>query len=89
MSPSPAPELVLKADSKGAIAPGCDDADIQQTTTREFSITEAAIYRVYRRRWVGLATLMLMNIMISWGYAMSSDYSSLGCFVSATFSMSS
>ncbi|KAF3213896.1 hypothetical protein TWF192_010615 [Orbilia oligospora] len=68
MPPPTAAEPVLKADSKDATTSGCDDADIQQTTTREFSIAEAAIYRVYRRRWVGLATLMLMNIMISWGW---------------------
>ncbi|KAK6505286.1 hypothetical protein TWF481_007194 [Arthrobotrys musiformis] len=68
MSPPTAPEPVPKADSKDATVSGCDDADIQQTTTRELSIAEAAIYRVYRRRWVGLATLMLMNIMISWGW---------------------
>ncbi|KAK6503909.1 hypothetical protein TWF506_002134 [Arthrobotrys conoides] len=68
MPPPTAAEPVLKSDSKDATAPGCDDADIRQTTTREFSIAEAAIYRVYRRRWVGLATLMLMNIMISWGW---------------------
>ncbi|RVD82966.1 uncharacterized protein DFL_007373 [Arthrobotrys flagrans] len=68
MPPPTAPEPVLKADSKDATISRCDGADIQQTTTREFSIAEAAIYRVYRRRWVGLATLMLMNIMISWGW---------------------
>ncbi|KAK6342582.1 hypothetical protein TWF718_007981 [Orbilia javanica] len=68
MPPPIAPEPAPKADSKDATLSRCDDADIQQTTTREFSIAEAAIYRVYRRRWVGLATLMLMNIMISWGW---------------------
>ncbi|KAK6533235.1 hypothetical protein TWF281_007384 [Arthrobotrys megalospora] len=68
MSPPTAPESGPKADSKDVTISGCDDPDIQQTATREFSIAEAAIYRVYRRRWVGLVTLMLMNIMISWGW---------------------
>ncbi|KAK6330125.1 hypothetical protein TWF730_004625 [Orbilia blumenaviensis] len=72
MSPSPprltAPEPDPKTDSKNATAPGYDDTSVQQIVTRDFSFAEAAIYRVYRRRWVGLATLMLMNIMISWGW---------------------
>ncbi|KAF3923792.1 hypothetical protein AA313_de0208208 [Arthrobotrys entomopaga] len=32
------------------------------------SVVDPPIYRVYRRRWIGLITLMLMNIMISWGW---------------------
>ena len=28
---------------------------------------EIVVYRVYKERWFGLAGLMLMNIVISWG----------------------
>lgn len=27
----------------------------------------AVVYRVYKRRWLGLGMLMLLNIVISWG----------------------
>jgi len=32
------------------------------------NLQEAQGYKVYKRRWIGLVTLMLMNIMISWGW---------------------
>src|SRR4051812_11751365 len=47
-----------------------EEQPIERLTTNQsfIPLTDAPTYRVYKRRWIGLVTLMLMNIMISWGY---------------------
>ncbi|KAJ6262799.1 hypothetical protein Dda_1356 [Drechslerella dactyloides] len=40
----------------------------QEAAVRLTAFDTTPVYRVYRRRWLGLVTLMLMNIMISWGW---------------------
>ncbi|EWC44086.1 hypothetical protein DRE_07221 [Drechslerella stenobrocha 248] len=42
-------------------------ADPQPPAVQVVAFDSQPAYRVYRRRWLGLVTLMLMNIMISWG----------------------
>jgi hypothetical protein len=37
------------------------------------------IYRVYKQRWFGLAMLMLLNIVTSWGVSWFSYFSPGGC----------
>ncbi|KAK6541315.1 hypothetical protein TWF694_008661 [Orbilia ellipsospora] len=44
------------------------DGEPQSRQISNISVVDPPIYRVYRRRWIGLVTLMLMNIMISWGW---------------------
>ena len=39
---------------------------------------EIVVYRVYKERWFGLAGLMLMNIVISWGVRLLLPYPGLG-----------
>jgi hypothetical protein len=34
-------------------------------------------YRVYRRRWIGLVMLMIMNIVVSWGWLTFAPVSNL------------
>jgi len=41
---------------------GVGEAEQQRITPDEI-----VVYRVYKERWFGLAGLMLMNIVISWG----------------------
>jgi hypothetical protein len=31
------------------------------------SLDETTVYRVYKRRWVGVAIIVLLNIVSSWG----------------------
>jgi len=39
--------------------------------------TASGEYRVYKRRWVGLAMLMVMNIVVSWGWLTYAPVSNL------------
>ena len=34
---------------------------------------DGAAYRVYRRRWFGLAQLVLLNIIVSWDVSLAGD----------------
>ncbi|KAK6332705.1 hypothetical protein TWF696_002730 [Orbilia brochopaga] len=68
----PTPEFASNALSSGdgmhskqdLVAEVADQEAAAQLATFE----QAPAYRIYRRRWLGLITLMLMNIMISWGW---------------------
>ena len=41
-----------------------DGEGLEQIQTTQSSLVE---YRVYKMRWAGLAVLMSMNLVISWG----------------------
>jgi hypothetical protein len=34
------------------------------------NIDDPTVYKVYKRRWIGVAIIMLLNIVFSWGYAL-------------------
>lgn len=46
---------------------GTDDASLQVTLSRE-PIQTLVTYKVYKRRWVGLLQLTLLNIIVSWDW---------------------
>jgi FLVCR family MFS transporter 7 len=49
------------------------------SSNRAADTTEARSpeYRVYRRRWIGLVMLMIMNIVVSWGWLTFAPVSNL------------
>jgi hypothetical protein len=34
------------------------------------NIDDPTVYKVYKRRWIGVAIIMLLNIVFSWGYVL-------------------
>lgn len=36
--------------------------------TEEINLDETTVYRVYKRRWIGVGIIMLLNIVSSWRY---------------------
>jgi hypothetical protein len=45
------------------------ESDMNRNATVQ--VDETVIYRVYKRRWLGVVIIMLLNIVSSWRYARS------------------
>ena len=46
--------------------------DSPSNTVREDEVVEdGTVYRVYKKRWIGVAIIMLLNIVSSWRYLFS------------------
>lgn len=50
------------------VAPGHPNKVVDQIAQIAPIASEAVVYRVYKRRWFGLVMLIIMNIVVSWGW---------------------
>ncbi len=48
-----------------------DSGDFNANGDRDVEIEDPTVYKVYKRRWIGVAIIMLLNIVSSWRYLLS------------------
>lgn len=49
-----------------------DSGDFNANGEIDVEIEDPTVYKVYKRRWIGVAIIMLLNIVSSWRYLLSS-----------------
>ena len=65
-------DTILGAKSRAqGRATRVDSGDFNANGESDVEIEDPTVYKVYKRRWIGVAIIMLLNIVSSWRYSLS------------------